>query len=140
LFQYPILRVFSAGGQTAVALFFVITGYGSSVSAFAKLRSGNDDGMRSSIAKAALNRPFRIMLPTMLLTTIAWLLTQLGAFRLSSVVDSAWIRDQYAYPSASMAGALEDLLSAQLSTWTKGDDTYDKVQVRELYYDAAVLS
>jgi hypothetical protein len=96
--------------------------------------------MRSSIAKAALNRPFRIMLPTMLLTTIAWLLTQLGAFRLSSVVDSAWIRDQYAYPSASMAGALGDLLSAQLSTWTKGDDTYDKVQVRELYYDAAVLS
>lgn len=127
--QGPILRVIPGGGQTAVALFFVFTGYGSSLSAFSKLQQGGQEVMLSSIAKGALARPFRIILPTAILTTIAWFLCQLNAYAITQRTDASWIRDQYVAPSPSFWRAISDLVHAQVDTWTKGYDVYDQNQV-----------
>lgn len=85
--------------------------------------------MLSSIGKAALARPFRIMLPTALLTTIAWALSQAGLFAVTRRADSDWVRNQYIVPSGSISAALTALVKAQVKTWSKGDDNYDKNQV-----------
>jgi hypothetical protein len=113
-----------------VALFFLFTGYGCSVSAFSKISQGSTDSMLSSLAKSALARPFRIMLPTTILTTIAWFFCQINAYAITPRTDDGgWIRDQYVAPSPTMGRAVIDLMYAHMDTWTRAYDVYDMNQV-----------
>lgn len=89
--------------------------------------------MLSSIAKGALARPFRLILPTAILTTIGWFLCQVNAYAITPRTDASWIRDQYVAPSPTLGRAIVDLVNAQIDTWTKGFDVYDMNQVCTVY-------
>jgi peptidoglycan/LPS O-acetylase OafA/YrhL len=127
-FQLPLLRLV-VSGRTAVALFFIITGYVNSIGPLAKASMGDYESMSSGIAKSALTRTGKLVLPVALATTISWLLANMGAYQMAGQVDSLWIRQGYHPPAASWRDACLSLLKAQIGTWTEvWNENYDGTQ------------
>jgi peptidoglycan/LPS O-acetylase OafA/YrhL len=126
--QWPIIRVIPAGGQTVVALFFLVTGYSNSVSAFTRIHSGNHGGALVHVGKAALGRSLRIVLPTAIAILIAFVLTHTGAFFLVDKVDTLWIERSATPHAHTPLAALRDLFFGVLNTYTQGRCSYDPVQ------------
>lgn len=127
IFQLPYFRL-AVCGRTAVALFFVITGYVNSIGPLTRARSGNVEVAFSGIARAALSRAGRLVLPTAVATIIAWLCANLRIYQMAQHIDATWIRQGWHAPSASVGEAITDLIHALVSTWTKGWDDYDGTQ------------
>lgn len=127
LFQLPFLRL-CVGGRSAVGLFFLITGYVNSIGPIAKSRAGNTDAAFQGIARSALARSGRLILPTMIATFISWFLANINAYHMTRHVDSTWIRQGWHGPSPSIWQAMKDLYRAEVETWTVGWDDYDGTQ------------
>ncbi|TKA74623.1 hypothetical protein B0A49_06918 [Cryomyces minteri] len=127
LFQYPFLRLV-VGGRSAVALFFLVTGYVNSISPIAKSRAGNTDAAFHGIAKSALARSGRLVLPTVIATVFSWLLAQLGGYSMGEHVDATWIRQGWHGRATDPWTAIESLVHAVIETWTVGWDEYDGTQ------------
>ncbi|KAH8882446.1 hypothetical protein GQ53DRAFT_753709 [Thozetella sp. PMI_491] len=127
LLQLPFLRL-CVGGRSAVALFFLITGYVSAIGPIAKSRAGNVEDAFAGIARSALARSIRLVLPAMIATFISWLLAESGAYKMSEHVDATWIRQGYHGPAPSFAASVQSLVGAQVSTWTIGWNEYDGTQ------------
>lgn len=127
LFQLPILRLL-VGGRSAVAMFFLITGYVNSLGPLSKIRNGDVDGAYSNIARSALARSGRLILPTMIATFITWLFAQLNAYQLAQHVDAIWIKQGWHPADGSILGALCGLARAETGTWTSGWNEYDGTQ------------
>lgn len=128
LFQLPFLRL-CVSGRTAVALFFIITGYVNSIGPLSKASGGNYEGAFASIARSALARSGKLVLPVALATTISWILANVGAYQMAEFVDSVWIRQGHHPPAASLCDALSSLARAQIGTWTGvWNENYDGTQ------------
>lgn len=63
IFQLPFLRVFFTGGNAAVAIFFILSGYVLSLSPLRSLRDGNPKKCYNSLISATVRRPFRLYIP-----------------------------------------------------------------------------
>ncbi|EME40100.1 hypothetical protein DOTSEDRAFT_91380 [Dothistroma septosporum NZE10] len=63
LFQLPFFRVFFTGGNAAVAIFFVLSGYVLSISPLRKLRDGQLQKTYTSLLSSTIRRPFRLFIP-----------------------------------------------------------------------------
>ncbi|KAF2162859.1 hypothetical protein M409DRAFT_57916 [Zasmidium cellare ATCC 36951] len=63
IFQLPFLRVFFTGGNAAVAIFFILSGYVLSLSPLRSLRDGNAKKCYNSLISATIRRPFRLYIP-----------------------------------------------------------------------------
>jgi peptidoglycan/LPS O-acetylase OafA/YrhL len=82
LFQLPFLRLIGAG-NTAVALFFLLSGFVCSLKPLRFARAGQYEEAWSCIASSAFRRIIRLCIPATLVTVIAWILAQCNAFALA---------------------------------------------------------
>ncbi|RAR06343.1 transferase [Stemphylium lycopersici] len=139
LFQLPFFRL-AVGGRSAVALFFLVTGYVNSIGPISKSRSGNHDAAFLGIARSALARSGRLILPTMAATTVSWLMAQTNAYHMTKHVDAQWIRQGWHRQEPSLWKAITSLFNAQVETWVTGWDEYDGTQwTLHLFLEGAFL-
>jgi hypothetical protein len=139
LFQLPFLRL-AVGGRAAVALFFLITGYVNSIGPIGKARAGNTDAAFNGIARSALARSGRLVLPTMVATFISWLLANVNAYHMTKHVDSTWIRQGWHRQEPTVWAAITSLVKAEVETWTIGWDDYDGTQwTLHLFLEGSML-
>lgn len=127
IFQLPFLRL-CVGGRSAVALFFLITGYVNSIGPIGKSRSGNTEAAFTGIARSALARSGRLVLPTLIATLFSWFLANTNAYHMTKHVDSTWIRQGWHRQEPTVWAALKSLFRAEVETWTNGWDEYDGTQ------------
>ncbi|KAF2195334.1 hypothetical protein K469DRAFT_698913 [Zopfia rhizophila CBS 207.26] len=139
LFQLPFFRL-CVGGRSAVALFFLITGYVNSIGPIGKSRAGNTDAAFSGIARSALARSGRLVLPTMIATMFSWFLANTNAYHMTKHVDSTWIRQGWHRQEPTMWQAIKTLVRAEVETWTIGWDDYDGTQwTLHLFLEGSML-
>ncbi|KAJ5692267.1 hypothetical protein N7462_001690 [Penicillium macrosclerotiorum] len=124
LFQYPILRLV-VGGRLAVSLFFVITGYVSSLGARKHIRNGDTDVALSNLSKSTFTRTAKLVAPTNIGVFLAWLVCQLNGYRLASKTDSNWIRGGANTPGPTFGAALNGLFRNLVLFWHSGGSEYD---------------
>ena len=115
-------------GRASVAAFAILSGYVNGLKPTRQLRAGQVDACLAGVAKSAYRRTGRLIIPAILATMLSWAACQLGAFRFSRTVDSAWIRDTSPEPSPSFPAAIGALLDALATTWTSGANPYDPIQ------------
>ncbi|OCK88142.1 uncharacterized protein K441DRAFT_690744 [Cenococcum geophilum 1.58] len=127
IFQLPFLRL-CVGGRSAVALFFLITGYVNSIGPIGKSRAGNTEAAFTGIARSALARSGRLVLPTLIATLFSWFLANTNAYHMTKHVDSTWIRQGWHRQEPTVWAALKSLFRAEVETWTNGWDEYDGTQ------------
>jgi len=138
-FQLPFLRLV-VGGRAAVAIFFLITGYVNSIGPIGRSRAGNVDGAFTGIARSALARSGRLILPTAIATTITWFIAQINGYHMTRHVDATWIRQGWHGQSPSFFAALKSLAKAQVETWTTGWNEYDGTQwTLHLFLEGSML-
>ncbi|KAL1794381.1 hypothetical protein ACET3X_007802 [Alternaria dauci] len=139
LFQLPFFRL-AVGGRSAVALFFLVTGYVNSIGPISKSRQGNHDAAFHGIARSALARSGRLILPTMAATVVTWFMANTNAYHMTKHVDAQWIRQGWHRQEPSLWMALKSLFKAQTQTWTTGWDEYDGTQwTLHLFLEGAFL-
>jgi hypothetical protein len=127
LLQLPFIRLFAVG-RPSVAIFFLLTGYVNSLKPMTQSHAGMVDAALSGLAKSSFRRSGRLILPTMIVTVLSWLICQLGAYKLAKLVDSDWIQRTAPMQSRSPGEALSSLFNNLVTTWTNGNNDYDKVQ------------
>lgn len=127
IFQLPFFRL-CVGGRSAVALFFLITGYVNSIGPIGKSRAGNTEAAFTGIARSALARSGRLVLPTLIATLFSWFLANTNAYHMTKHVDSTWIRQGWHRQEPTIWAALKSLFRAEVETWTNGWDEYDGTQ------------
>lgn len=92
------------------------------------MRDGNPERALTTVAKSAFRRVPRLVLPTIVITLIAWTLCQLGAFEVAKHSDSFYMADSSPVRSPDIKTALFALQKNLISTWTTGHDDYDDHQ------------
>lgn len=127
LFQLPFFRLV-VGGRAAVAFFFLITGYVNSIGPIGRSRAGNTDAAFSGIARSALARSGRLVLPTAIATAVTWFFANVNAYHMTKHVDSTWIRQGWHGQEPGLWTALKSLAKAEIETWTIGWNEYDGTQ------------
>ncbi|CAN9210355.1 unnamed protein product [Alternaria alternata] len=139
LFQLPFFRL-AVGGRSAVALFFLVTGYVNSIGPIGKSRQGNHDAAFHGIARSALARSGRLILPTMAATIVTWFMANTNAYHMTKHVDAQWIRQGWHRQEPTLWMAFKSLFRAQTETWTTGWDEYDGTQwTLHLFLEGAFL-
>lgn len=139
LFQLPFFRL-AVGGRSAVALFFLVTGYVNSIGPISKSRQGNHDAAFHGIARSALARSGRLILPTMAATIVTWFMANTNAYHMTKHVDAQWIRQGWHRQEPTLWMAFKSLFRAQTETWTTGWDEYDGTQwTLHLFLEGAFL-
>ena len=128
LFQRPFFRLI-AQGQSYVALFFILMGFVNSLKALKQAQSDKVEDALLTLAKSALNRTARLVLPATSITIIAWVACELGLFEIARLSDAYWLRVYTAKRSANVGQALYDLIQmGLLNTWLRGENIYDQPQ------------
>jgi peptidoglycan/LPS O-acetylase OafA/YrhL len=139
LFQLPFFRL-AVGGRSAVAIFFLVTGYVNSIGPISKSRAGNTDAAFTGIARSALARSGRLLLPTMAATVVTWFMANTNAYHMTKHVDSTWIRQGWHRQEPTLWQALRSLFRAQTETWTVGWNEYDGTQwTLHLFLEGSML-
>jgi hypothetical protein len=139
LFQLPFFRL-AVGGRSAVAIFFLVTGYVNSIGPISKARAGNHDAAFTGIARSALARSGRLVLPTMAATFITWFLANTNAYHMTKHVDSTWIRQGWHRQEPTLWAAFRSLIKAETETWTIGWNDYDGTQwTLHLFLEGSML-
>lgn len=127
ILQYPILRI-PAQGRIGVTIFAFLTGYVCALKPIRQIRTGNPVAALSTVAKSAFRRVPRLMLPTIIATTIAWFLCQMGAFNVARRSDSWWIANASPVISPTWSAAFHALVENLVGTWVTGHCSYDDHQ------------
>ncbi|KAF1834283.1 hypothetical protein BDW02DRAFT_569180 [Decorospora gaudefroyi] len=139
LFQLPFFRL-AVGGRSAVALFFLVTGYVNSIGPIGKSRAGNHDAAFNGIARSALARSGRLILPTMTATLVTWFMANVNAYHMTKHIDAQWIRQGWHRQEPTLWEAFTSLFRAQTETWTIGWNEYDGTQwTLHLFLEGAML-
>lgn len=137
--QLPFIRLL-VGGRAAVALFFLITGYVNSLGPIGRSRAGNTEAAFNGIARSALARSGRLILPTFIATALTWFLANMNAYHMTKHVDSTWIRQGWHRREDTLASAFQSLMQAEVQTWTVGWDEYDGTQwTLHLFLEGSML-
>lgn len=125
--QLPFIRnIFM--GRPSIAVFVIVSGYVNSLRTIRLTREGQADIALPLVAKTTFRRTGRFVLPAVAITTLTWLLCQLGGFRLAEIIEWAWIRDTSPLQSTDTLTSFYDLFMALGKTWTDGLNLYDPVQ------------
>ena len=131
--QLPILRLV-VQGPAWVAMFFVLLGFVNGLKPLQMIRSGDIEGGLLNISISTFRRPFRLVLPSVAATIIAWVLAQIGVFDLARQTDAYWIRITSPAPSPTWSQAVLDLFKAIRTTWMfPPENPYDQPQWALVY-------
>ncbi|RKU47786.1 hypothetical protein DL546_006687 [Coniochaeta pulveracea] len=128
IWQYPILRV-PFQGRVGVPIFAFLTGF---VCAYKPLKlayqQSNQPAALQSVARSAFRRPPRLILPAVIATLISFLIACLGGYKTANRVDAFWVRFDAPEPVAGLGEEVRRLFHTTLSTWTNGENLYDRHQ------------
>lgn len=125
--QLPFVRLLHSG-RVSVAAFALIAGLVNALKPIRLMQLGERNKALSSIALSAFRRTGRLVLPTSVATIIAFFLTQIGSFEVAKHANQQWIRNISPARPKSFSQAFNSLLRNLITTWTKGDNDYDKIQ------------
>lgn len=89
------------------------------------MTKGDQEAAIASIAKSALRRIPRLVLPATIATSIVWLLAQFGVFLVSKRCDSWWAGATSPDMTPYLGEWIKSLANNVVSTWTKGKNMYD---------------
>ena len=130
ILRLPILRL-PWGPSPWLSTFFLLTGFVNAYKPIKQARNADTSGSLVGLASSAFRRPWRLMLPTTLITIVIWLMTQLGFFALGRRCAAFWMRDTSPEINPSWLGAVYQLFQNIYVTWrgSPGDsNVYDKNQ------------
>ncbi|OJD19038.1 hypothetical protein AJ78_00989 [Emergomyces pasteurianus Ep9510] len=133
LLQLPILRL-CVGGRSAVSIFFLVTGFVNSINPIKNADAGNTELALTNLAKSTFTRSARLVIPTNLAATVAWLVCHLGGFNVAHRADAPWIRRVSRYPSPTLWTALKELVKNWTIYWNDSGTTYDPVHWTVVYF------
>lgn len=119
LFQLPPLRLLAAA-QSHVALFFVLSGFCSTLTPLRLARGSELSAAHAHLGHAALVRPLRFVLPASAVTVVSWVVCQLDGYVAARRVGKFLLSTSAPLPSASWVGAVGELVSALVGTWRWG--------------------
>ena len=93
--------------------FFIMSGYLCAIKPLSLIRAGNPDEARTLIARKAFRRYLCLGIPATVATIISWLMTQIGAFKLStSLPPWIWLHFHSGYASPTWGAAFKELRHA----------------------------
>lgn len=127
LFQRPFFRLVIQG-QAWVAIFLVLLGFVNALKPLQLARRGATADALAALSTGAFRRKWRLVFPAALMTILAWLLCQFGAFQLGKRVDAYWLRATSPQRSPSLGAAVVDLIRQIAGTWMYGENAYDQPQ------------
>ncbi|KAJ5511634.1 Acyltransferase 3 [Penicillium expansum] len=115
-------------GQAWVAIFLVLLGFVNALKPLQLARRGATADALATLSTGAFRRKWRLVFPAALMTILAWLLCQFGAFQLGRRVDAYWLRATSPQQSPSLVAAIVDLIRQIAGTWMYGENAYDQPQ------------
>jgi hypothetical protein len=127
LFQRPILRLV-VQGQSFVALFFILMGFVNSLKPLKQAQSNQIEEALLTLARSALNRSARLVLPAATVTCLAWLACQLHLNEIARKSDAYWLYNTSRGVIPDLGNALTMLKDALVACWVWGDNPYDQPQ------------
>ena len=127
IIRLPILRLHTLGAPW-LAIFFILTGFINVYKPIKQARKGDVSSALTGLASSAFRRPWRLVLPCILATVMAWIMTQLGFFNLAHGVGEIWLRNSSPVIIAGWWPTLRALFGSIYITWTGGVNPYDNNQ------------
>ncbi|TPX18281.1 uncharacterized protein E0L32_002790 [Thyridium curvatum] len=122
--QWPFVRLL-VQGRIGVTIFAFVTGYVCALKPIKLYAQGSQDAAFRSLAKSALRRPPRLILPATLATLLIWFFAQFGVFQVAKRSDSWWSGatspDIVPYVGDSILNMAHNIIR----TWTWGQNAYD---------------
>ena len=127
------------GGRSAVALFFLITGYVNSIGPLSRAKAGNTEDAFARISHSSLARSAKLIFPAMFATFFSWFVANVNGYHFIRHVDATWVRQGYYGPGKNLGAALASLVRYNVETWTTGWNPYDGTQwTLVLFLEAAM--
>ena len=114
LHRLPVFRVITHGGNFSVAIFFLTSGYVCSLKPLALALARKTGDANIAVGSGAFRRFFRLYAPATIITTIQWLLCQMGAFN-PALSGPGWLSTV----SPTMAPDLLTSLKSLLHSWVE---------------------
>jgi hypothetical protein len=127
LFQRPVFRLV-VQGHSFVALFFILMGFVNSLKPLKQAQSSQVEEALLTLARSALNRSARLVLPAATVTCLAWLACQLHLNEIARKCDAYWLYHTSREPIPDLGNALKMLKDALVACWVWGDNPYDQPQ------------
>lgn len=127
IFHLPILRLPSTGAPW-LAMFFLLTGYVNAYKPIKQARNNEASAAFAGLASSTFRRPWRLFLPTTIMTLISWCMMRLGFYTSARRCASGWITDTTPPYIPDIWASIIDLFQNLLSTWHTGVNNYDKNQ------------
>ncbi|KAI1497273.1 acyltransferase family-domain-containing protein [Biscogniauxia marginata] len=124
ILQLPFLRVL-VQGRIGVSIFAFVTGYVCALKPIKLYRQNNQEAAFNSIAKSALRRVPRLVIPCGLATVIIWVMAQLGMFLVGKQSDCWWCDMTAPDRMPNIVEAFKSLVFNIVNTWTHGANAYD---------------
>ncbi|KAI0007851.1 acyltransferase family-domain-containing protein [Xylariaceae sp. FL0662B] len=122
--QLPFLRILTQG-RIGVTIFSFVTGYVCALKPIKLYRQNNQDVAYTSIAKSALRRVPRLVIPCGLATVIIWVMANLGMFLVGKQSDCWWCGATAPDRQKNAFESVRHLVANIVSTWTRGSNAYD---------------
>ncbi|KAF2268219.1 hypothetical protein CC78DRAFT_17572 [Lojkania enalia] len=126
LLQLPFIRL-PWQGRIGVTMFAFLTGYVCAIKPLRQVKSGNLYGALTTLGKSAFRRPPRFILPSTFALVLAWLVAQLGGFKVSNRTDSQWLR-RSSPEVGNIWSEIPRLFHNFQTVWMNGHQEYDDHQ------------
>lgn len=127
IFHLPILRLPSTGAPW-LAIFFLLTGYVNAYKPIKQARNNEVSAAFAGLASSTFRRPWRLFLPTTIMTLISWGMMRLDFYSSARRCSSGWISDTTPPYIPNVWASIVDLGQNLFSTWHTGVNNYDKNQ------------
>ncbi|KAI1344399.1 acyltransferase family-domain-containing protein [Xylariaceae sp. FL0016] len=124
LLQLPFLRIL-VQGRIGVTIFSFVTGYVCALKPIKLYRQNNQDAAFTSIAKSALRRVPRLVIPCAFATVIIWVMSMLGMFMVGKQSDCWWCDMTSPDRITNIFQSIRHLIFNIINTWTHGANAYD---------------
>lgn len=108
-------------------MFLLLTGFVNALKPIKLARAGRVDTALENLASSCFRRTSRLVLPSTVATVFAWSLSEVGGYRIGSMIESGWMNNTSPVPSGSVSAAVRSLLKAIFDTW-KGKNAIDRNQ------------
>lgn len=122
--QLPFLRIL-VQGRIGVTIFSFVTGYVCALKPIKLYRQNNQDMAFTSIAKSALRRVPRLVIPCAFATFLIWVMANLGMFLVAKQSDCWWCGKTAPDRQANAYLSVKHLIQNIIFTWTNGRNSYD---------------